>query len=139
MSHTATASVEIAATPERVWETLTSPEAIRQYMFGAEVSGDWTVGSTVTFRGNWNGTPYEDKGRVTAADRPNRLAFDFWSAFSGQPDTPENRQPVAYTLEPIAAGTRLTVTQGNNPTVEAAQQAEGNWQKTLEMLRTILA
>lgn len=138
MPHTATASIEIAATPDRVWETLTSPDAIRQFMFGAEASGDWTVGATVTFRGNWNGTPYEDKGRITTADRPRHLAFDFWSAFSGQPDTPENRQPVAYTLEPTATGTKLTVTQGNNATTEAAMQAEGNWQQTLETLRTLL-
>ena len=73
MPHTATASTEIAATPDRVWETLTSPDAIRQFMFGAEASGDWTAGSTVTFRGNWNGAPYEDMGRITTADRPRHL------------------------------------------------------------------
>lgn len=138
MPHTATVSVEIPASPDRVWDTLISPDAIRQFMFGAEASGDWAVGSTVTFRGEWNGTPYEDKGRVTAADRPRHLSFDFWSGFSGQPDTPENRQPVAYALTPIETGTRLTVTQGNNPTAEAATQAEGNWRQTLDTLKSLL-
>jgi len=138
LTHTATASIEIAATSDRVWDALTSPDAIRQFMFGAEVSGDWSVGSIVTFSGSWEGTSYEDKGRVTAAAHPRYLAFDFWSALSGRPDTPENRQPVAYTLEPAATGTKLTVTQGNNPSEEAAKQAEGNWQQTLETLRTLL-
>jgi hypothetical protein len=35
------------------------------YMFGATVTTDWRTGSPITWTGEWNGQPFEDKVAVT--------------------------------------------------------------------------
>lgn len=136
---TATASLDLPVPPAKVWEALTSPAMVRQYMFGAELSGDWRQGGTVTYRGEWDGTPFEDKGHIVEIDPPRSLKVDYYSAMSGQPDTPENRQLISYALQPGGAGTRLTVSQAGNPSQEAATAAEGNWAMTLDTLKALLS
>ena len=49
--------------PAEVWDALTDPEKIRQYYLGADVTTDWKVGSPITWRGEWEGKTYSDKGR----------------------------------------------------------------------------
>ena len=34
-------SVEINASPEKVWKVLTQPEFIKEYLFGTETITDW--------------------------------------------------------------------------------------------------
>jgi uncharacterized protein YndB with AHSA1/START domain len=41
----ARATVRINAPTERVWNALVDPNAIKQYMFGAQVHSDWQEGS----------------------------------------------------------------------------------------------
>jgi uncharacterized protein YndB with AHSA1/START domain len=135
---TATTSLELSVSPARVWAALTDPAMIRQYMFGAELSGDWVKGGTVTYRGEWDGTPFEDKGDILEIDPPHLLKVNYFSAMSGQPDTPENRQLITYTLAPSGPGTRLTVSQAGNPSQDAATAAEGNWAMTLDTLKGLL-
>lgn len=48
----AKATTTINAPPSTVWEALTKPSLIKQYLFGTEVTTDWQVGSadlTATF------------------------------------------------------------------------------------------
>ena len=122
-SFTATTSLDLPAPPAKVWDALTNPAMIKQYMFGAELSGDWVKGGTVTYRGEWDGTPFEDRGDIIEIDPPRLLKVSYYSAMTGQPDTPENRQLITYALEPVTTGTRLTVSQSNNPSQEAATAA----------------
>ncbi|KQW80061.1 hypothetical protein ASC89_08100 [Devosia sp. Root413D1] len=136
---TATTSLELSTPPTRVWAALTDPAMIRQYMFGAELTGDWRQGGTVTYRGEWDGTPFEDKGDILEIDPPRLLKVNYYSAMSGQPDTPENRQLITYALVPSGTGTRLTVSQSNNPTQQASTAAEGNWAMTLDALKGLLS
>lgn len=136
---TATTSLDLPASPAQVWSALTDPAMVRQYMFGAELSGDWVKGGVVTYRGEWDGNPFEDRGDILEIDPPHLIKVNYYSAMSGQPDTPENRQLISYALTPTGVGTRLTVSQAGNPTQEAAAAAEGNWVMTLEALKALLA
>lgn len=136
---TATTSLDFPASPTQVWSALTDPAMVKQYMFGAELSGDWVKGGVVTYRGEWDGSPFEDRGDIIEIDPPRLLKVNYYSAMSGQPDTPENRQLISYALTPTGSGTRLTVSQAGNPTQEAATAAEGNWAMTLEALKALLA
>src|SRR5207302_9935561 len=60
--------VTIHASKRDVWNALTNPEKVRQYMHGTERSTDWKEGSPIFWRGEWKGRTYEDKGTVVAVE-----------------------------------------------------------------------
>ncbi len=137
-NRTAKTSIILHAPAAKVWEALTRPELIKQYLFGTEVTTDWRAGSPITYRGVWEGKPYEDKGQILEIVPEKRLVSTYWSAFSGLPDQPENYQMVSYELAPVEGGTRLTITQDNNASEEDVEHAEGNWNMVLESLKKVV-
>lgn len=112
---TAKVSKTIAAAPDEIWHALTSPRALKQYFFGADVESDWKVGHPIRMRGEFKGTTFEDKGEILAAEPEKRLEFSHWSPLSGEPDVPENYHVVTFDLVPERLGTTTTVslTQSN--------------------------
>jgi len=140
MSNTAIAKATtvINAPPSKVWDALTQPEQIKQYLFGTHVTTDWRVGSPITYKGEWKGKAYEDKGKVLEVEPRKRLVSTFWSALAGLPDTPENYKTVRYELAPEGDRTKLTITQDNNATQEEATEAEKNWRMVLDGIKKLL-
>ena len=57
-------SVTIDAPRAKVWDALTNPEKVKGYMHGTNLSTDWKVGSPISWKGDWKGKSYEDKGKV---------------------------------------------------------------------------
>src|SRR5690349_7686145 len=127
----AKATTTIDAPASKVWDALTQPELIKQYLFGTDVKTDWQVGSPITYKGEWQGKHYEDKGKIVQIEPRKLLVSTYWSSMGGLPDTPENYNTVRYDLSPEGHGTRLTITQDNNPSEEAAHHAEQNWHTVL--------
>ena len=64
--------ITVNAPPDVVWRALTDPAMVRQYMHGTNLQTDWTVGSPITWKGEWQGKSYEDKGTVLAVE-PTKL------------------------------------------------------------------
>jgi uncharacterized protein YndB with AHSA1/START domain len=136
--HLAVATTEIEAPPEQVWQVLVDPDSVREYMFGSEVVTSWVPGSPILFRGVWEGKPYEDKGVIVEVTEPRLLQYTHYSPLSGAPDVPASYHTLIFALEPIPAGTRLTLTQDNNDTEEAAEHSAGMWRQLLDGVRTIV-
>lgn len=136
--YVAKVTIDIDAPKAKVWEALTEPELIKQYLFGTQVVTDWQVDSPITYKGTWEGKPYEDKGIVLENEPESLLVSTFWSSLSGVPDLPENYQTVRYELSSEDGGTRLTLTQDNNATREDAEHSEQNWNMVLEGLKNLL-
>jgi uncharacterized protein YndB with AHSA1/START domain len=90
----ATAKTTINAPTAKVWEALVTPQLIKKYLFGTEVTTDWRVGSPITYKGVWEGKAYEDKGKVLQIDPGKLLVSTFWSSMAGLPDVPENYKTV---------------------------------------------
>jgi uncharacterized protein YndB with AHSA1/START domain len=68
--------VVIQAGPDQVWHALTDRESIKKYFFGTEAISDWKVGSSLIFRGEWEGKTYQDKGSILAAEPGRLLQYD---------------------------------------------------------------
>lgn len=133
----ATASITIDTSRERIWQALTDPQDIRQYMFGAEVDADWTEGSAITWRGEWKGKTYEDKGVVLKVVAPALLAYSHYSPLSGLPDEPGNYHVVNIQISndtPV----RVTLTQDGNADEQARRHSEDNWHQMLVTLKDYL-
>jgi uncharacterized protein YndB with AHSA1/START domain len=129
------AAVTIGASRARVWDALVNPSSIKEYMFGADVRSDWTQGSPITWKGEWEGRPYEDKGEVLYAVPGEKLSYSHFSPLGGLPDLPENYHTVTVTLEGNGDQTQVELTQDNNPTEEAREHSEKNWKTMLDGLK----
>jgi len=131
----ATAEVEINRPPARVWEALTDPAQIKEYMFGSDVESDWQPGSTIVWRGEYEGRAYEDKGEVVAVEPERRLQVTHFSPLSGQDDVPENYHTLTYDLAACGEGTLVSLSQDNNGSEEEAEHSRSNWQMMLDGLK----
>jgi len=135
---TATAKIEIRASADKVWDALTNPKLIKEYLFGTEAKSDWKVGSPITYSGVWEGKHYEDKGKILELVPRKLLKSTYWSSMAGKPDLPEYYQTVTYALSEAGGQTTLTITQENNPSVESADHSGSNWKMVLEALKKLV-
>jgi uncharacterized protein YndB with AHSA1/START domain len=126
--YVATAETDIKASPARVWEVLTDPDRLREIWFGAEVKTDWHKGSSVTWSGEWEGKPYQDKGEILEVDPGRLLKMTHYSPLGGQPDVPENYHTLTYQLDDYGTSTHLSLTQDNNASEEEAAHSRGMWE-----------
>jgi uncharacterized protein YndB with AHSA1/START domain len=115
-----------------------NPEAIKQYMFGTNVVSDWREGSPISWRGEWQGQPYEDRGVILQV-RPGRtLQYSHFSPLSGLPDRAESYHTVTIELSGEGNQTRVSLAQDNNPTEQARDHSEENWGTMLTSLKRFL-
>ncbi|MGV8979482.1 MAG: SRPBCC family protein [Cellulomonas sp.] len=137
MDHVARAELVVNAPPERVWDVLTSPEPRPEIMFGARTVTDWQPGHPISWRGEWDGQAFEDKGEVVHVEAPRRLVVTHFSPMSGQPDVPESFHRLEYVLEPVDGGTKVVLEQDNNPTSESAERNVESWRTMLDGLKKV--
>ena len=135
--HVAQAEITIDAPPEKVWRALTEPALLKDVMFGSEVTTDWKVGSPITWKGEWEGRPFEDKGKVVEFSPNKKLRMTHFSPLVGKPDKPENYHEVTYDLTETEGKTKVVCTQNNNPTRESAEHSEATWNMMLENLKKV--
>jgi uncharacterized protein YndB with AHSA1/START domain len=136
--HVATATIEIDASPGKVWTALTDPEQIEKYMFGSQVVTDWQPGSPIVWKGEYQGKKYEDKGEIVEVEQARRLKLTHFSPLSGDEDTPENYHTVLYELEERGQKTHVSLSQDNNSSEEAAEHSRANWEKMLAGLKEVV-
>ena len=134
----AKASVEIDADSGRVWEALTSHQAIKQYMFGTTVESDWRVGSPITWSGEWQGKAYQDKGEILRFEPVRCLSYSHYSPLSGARDEPDSYHTVTIELAADDGRTRVSLAQNKNATEEERDHSQENWQMMLGGLKKYL-
>jgi uncharacterized protein YndB with AHSA1/START domain len=135
--YVATAETQIDAPRDKVWTALTDPQQIKEYMFGSEVVTDWKQGSPIVWKGEYEGNKYEDKGEIVEIEPERRLKVTHFSPLSGQEDRPENYHTLLYELEERGGRTRVSLSQDNNASKEAAEHSQANWEKMLAGLKQV--
>ena len=134
----ANAAVTINAPAARVWRALVTPAEIKQYMFGTDVTSDWKEGSPITWKGEWKGKVYEDKGVIKSVKPQQRLQYTHFSPLAGLPDKPENYHTVTIELAAMGDATRVRLSQDNNATEEARDHSQKNWETMLGALKSFV-
>jgi uncharacterized protein YndB with AHSA1/START domain len=130
-------TIYIAATPEKVWQALTSAEFSRKYFFGNTVEVDLKVGGAYVVR-----TPdgsLHISGEVIECDPPRKLTVTFnvnW------PELIEKLGPtlVSYQIEPAGDAVRLTMTESHDRPLsdDILSGGRSGWPAILSSLKSLL-
>ncbi|MCE8429665.1 MAG: SRPBCC domain-containing protein [Candidatus Methanoperedens sp.] len=134
----AKASITFNVSIAKVWDALVNPDKIKQYMFGTNTVSDWKEGSSIVWKGEWEGKKYEDKGVILRLEPGHLIQYSHFSPLTGQPDLPENYHIVTIELSGKGKQTYVSLLQDNNATEEAREHSEKNWNMLLEGLKTFL-
>jgi len=131
-------SIVIDAPAGKVWDALVNPEMIRQYMFGTNAVSEWKEGSSIVFRGEWQGKIYEDKGVILRLEPERLIQYTYFSSLSGLPDTPEHYHTITVELSSRGTQTVLSLSQDNNASEHEREHSEMNWGIVLKGLKKLL-
>ena len=107
-------SIVINASTEKVWDALVNPEQTKKYMFGCETVLDWKVGTSLLWRGEYEGKEMVFvKGTIVDIKPGKFLAYTTIDPNSTIDDISENYLTVTYDLTVEDGQTLFTVTQGD--------------------------
>jgi uncharacterized protein YndB with AHSA1/START domain len=130
-------TIYIAATPEQVWQALTSAEFSRKYFFGNAVEVDLKIGGAYIVRAP-DGALHIS-GEVLECDPPKKLSITFnvnW------PELVEKLGPtlVTYEIEPAGDAVRLTMTESHDRPLSDDILSGGRegWPAILSSLKSLL-
>jgi len=131
-------TIIIHASVTEVWQALTDPALIKQYFFGIDVTGEWKEGSTLVYKGEWQGKKIEGKGKVLQVETQKLLKHSYWSNFSGLPDQPEYYHIITYQLAAENDHTKLTLTEENLTSQDMKEQSGKLWDMIFDNLKKLL-
>lgn len=134
----AQASTTIAAPVAAVWEALTTPAQIKQYMFGTDVVSDWREGSPIVWRGEVKGRRYEDKGTILKLVPQHTLQYSHYSPLSGLPDEPQNYHTVTIEIFGQGTLTHVSLSQDGNASADERDHSAKNWAMMLQGLKEMV-
>jgi uncharacterized protein YndB with AHSA1/START domain len=123
----ARADIDVDASPDKVWHTITANAS--DVNFGAVVESDWRPGSSITWKGEWEGKAFEDTGEVVDAVAPYRLVVTHSSPGG------DAEHVITYELSGSGDGTRVELSQDGNASDGAASESAANWRKHLEAVK----
>jgi uncharacterized protein YndB with AHSA1/START domain len=126
--------VEIATTPERLWQALIDPQETRKYWYGALSISDWHVGSRWTSESE-DGEVYLE-GEIQEIDPPRRLVHTFHVVHEAAPAA-EAPSRIEFEITPLGDRCRLTVTHtGRGPAT--IEYTSSGWETIFAGLRELL-
>ncbi|MEQ8472119.1 MAG: SRPBCC domain-containing protein [Marinoscillum sp.] len=131
-------SIQIKASAKEVWDALVNPEKIKVYFFGTQAESEWEKGSSLTFRGEWEGTSYVDKGTILEIEPLRVLKYDYISSFSSLDDKPENYSIITNLLESDGEHTTLTIIQEGFENEDARKHSINNWDALLKAIKEMI-
>jgi uncharacterized protein YndB with AHSA1/START domain len=130
--------ININAPVSKVWQALTDPAMIKEYLFGTNTVSDWKKGSSITYSGEWEGKQYEDKGKIIDIVPEKLLHTTYFSGMSGKEDKPENYANVIYEVTPQNGSTMVTITQDNIEDEKGVEHMKKNWGMVLDGMKKLL-
>jgi uncharacterized protein YndB with AHSA1/START domain len=130
-------SISIEAPAAKVWDALTHPELIPQWISDLEVQvlSDWETGSSITFHGVHDGHPYTDHGTILQFEPYSLFEYNYLSSFSKLTDEPGNYAVISFQLREDRGHTILDITVTNCVTDAIFQHLRFYWSITPSILK----
>jgi uncharacterized protein YndB with AHSA1/START domain len=137
------ATIEVPVPAARVFRALTDPAELPKWWGEPGLYQTTTMTADLSVGGAWrcegankDGEPYHVEGEYTLVEPPYRVAFTWRPSWGNTPQT-----LVAYTLEPIDGGTRVTVRHSgfNADDAESCRNHGNGWPRVLGWMAGFVA
>ena len=143
MENTIELTTTINAPAAQVWDALTNPDKIEQYMFGSRCESDWKPGSKSNFFITQDDKQINVvKGEVIRNIPGKLLEHTLFPAGAGLNDSPENYIVITYELQEHGDETDLTITQKGYKYVENGLEryidSQKGWKAALPKLKDVV-
>lgn len=139
MSDTVRKTVEIHAPASKVWAFLTQPDKINLWMMDTptDIQSAWEAGSSLVFKGDLHGIPYENKGVILQYEPEALLAYTHWSSLSQRPDEPAHYGVITFRLTTHDTITTLEFTQTNAGAYATERHINFYWTTALGLIKKL--
>lgn len=129
--------VLINSTKEQVWQALTAPRIMEQWMSETPITiqTNWKVGEPVIIQGPWYKTSFRNTGTVVRCSPPFELAYTHLSSLSRLPDEPGSYCLLQFGLSASGNQTKLELTISNFPTDAIYRHLNFYWTIALQLLK----
>lgn len=134
MSDTVTITRTYLAGPERVWTAWADVDLLTKWwgcapdMLWNVHTWDFRTGGEVHVSMDFDGTPYEVRGRFVDIEPHRRIRYE-WEA----------GQVITITIEPTGSGTTMTVEHAGLPNDETREIVTGGWSSSVEQILAVIA
>ena len=128
----------IKATPERIWEAITSPEMHAKFFFGAQIESTYEPGTPLRSWSPDRSALWGDNV-ILESDPPKKLVHTWRSLYDEQLAT-EAESRVSWEIEPFDEGyCKLTVVHDRlEGAPKTAASVSGGWMFILSGLKTLV-
>ena len=127
----------INAPLQRVWEVVTQAAYVKQWQFGSDLITDWSIGSSIRFKTEWQGKVFEQWGSVLQFDAPHVLKYSLFAPRPDLEDRPENYFTMTYLLTAVDGQTKLEILQEDNRVGAKQEPVQGEENPILKGLKAI--
>jgi uncharacterized protein YndB with AHSA1/START domain len=131
----------MAAEPEKVWDTLISPEATKQIYFGSVIRSSFKVGDNIEYVGP--GVDGDETvhvyGKVLEFVPNQVFRFTHIAGKSYVEGEHEYESRISYLLEPVGKCTKLTLIQDQWEEMDPSySKTDGAWWIILNNIKTLI-
>lgn len=130
--------VLINADPGTIWEILTEPELMKQWMgepeMKLEINTTWKINSTIIIKG-FHHINFENTGIVLKYEENSLLSYSHLDSISRLDDKPENYSIIEFNLEQVQHQTLLKINLDNFPTETIFKHLQFYWTNTIGLIR----
>lgn len=131
-------SVMVHTTPDVLWQILTQPKHMKQWLgepeMNIEVETDWSVNSLIQIKG-FHHITFVNTGRVLEYVPNTTLSYSQLDSISRLEDTPGNYSILTFRLLPQGDGTTLSLTIQNFPTLTIYKHLAFYWKTTMQVIQ----
>ncbi|HTM67188.1 MAG TPA: SRPBCC family protein [Flavipsychrobacter sp.] len=132
-------TITLNATKGKVWDALTNPELVKLWQYGSELVTDWKEGGDIRFRTEWEGTVFEQWGKVLEVREMELLRYSLFAPRPGLEDKPENYFIMSYVLSSEGNGqTKLQIIQEDNRPNARQEPPQGEENTVLQSLKRLV-
>lgn len=129
--------INIDASIQKVWDTVTRPELVKLWQFGSDLVTTWEVGSEIRFITAWGDKVFEQWGKIVEIKPPQLLKYSLFAPGPELEDKPENYFMMSYVLTFENGHTRLEIIQQDNRVNAVQEEQQGEENSILKSLKEI--